>query len=193
LEHTNQINDADFWKNKIKEHWKAFIVIIIAGVCAAIGVILVLIWFVETSDIGLQGTATFNQWSLAWVVGFIILLLFWELLFVGIPVGLFLGVGGYLWWRRLPEEEKQEFRGREKITKKHRKKNAGGCGFFLFIAYCIYIAIEGNFFTPFGNLPYSYWLYAYLYTIMWLLIIVGIPGAIIGLIYFKKWLNKPSN
>jgi branched-subunit amino acid ABC-type transport system permease component len=193
LENTNEINNTDFWKKKINEHWKVFIVIIIAGICVAIGVILVLIWFVETSDIGLQGTATFDQWSLAWVVGFIIILILWELLFVGIPVGLFFGVGGYLWWRKLPEEEKQEFKGREKDAKRHRKKNMGGFSFFMFIAYCVYIAIEGNFFTPFGNLPYSYWLYAYLWTIMWLLIIVGIPGAIIGLIYFKKWLNKPSN
>lgn len=151
---------------------------------------MVLIRFVETSDIGLQGTATFDQWSLAWVVGFLIMLILWELLFVGLPAGLFYGVGGYLWWHRLPEEEKQEFKGREEDAKSHHAKNAGGCSFFMFIAYCIYIAIEGNFFTPFGNLPYSYWLYTYLWTILWLLIIVGIPMVIIGIVYYKVWYKK---
>lgn len=193
MENKNELNNTDFWKKKIKEHLIAFIAIIIAGVCAAIGMILVLIWFVETSDIGLQGKATFNQWSLAWVCGFVILLILWELFFVGLPMGLFFGIGGFLWWRRLPEEEKQEFKGREKNRQHRRARNLGGFNFFMFIAYCIYIAIDGNFFTPFGNLPYSYWLYAYLWTIAWVLIIIGIPGAIIGLIYFKKWLNKPSN
>jgi hypothetical protein len=191
LENNTEIKETDFWKKKIKEHLKTFIVIIIAGICAVIGVILVLIWFIETSDIGLQGTATFDQWTLAWIWGFCIMLILWELLFVGIPVGLFFGVGGYLLWKRLSDEEKQEFKGRKKEEKKHRTRNAGGFGFFMFIAYSIYIAINGNFFTQFGKYPYSYWLYAYLWTIVWLLIIAGIPAAIIlCIVYFTVWRKK---
>ncbi|MBD3254972.1 MAG: hypothetical protein GF383_07750 [Candidatus Lokiarchaeota archaeon] len=189
MEETNN----NFVKRKIKEHWAAIIASIIVGICAVVGMVLVLVWLVETSDIGLQGTATFDQWSLAWVVIFILLLILWELLFVGLPVGLFFGVGGYLWWRRLPDEEKQEFRTREKESKKHRGKHFGGCNFVFFVAYCIYIAIEGNFFRSFGSLPYSYWLYACIWTVIWIIIIFGIPGAIIGIIYFKKWLNETDD
>jgi MFS family permease len=191
LETNSKPKEPEFWKNKIKEHRNAFIVVIIAGICAAIGAILVFIWFIETSDIGLRGTATFDQWSLAWIWGFMILLILWELLFVGVPVGLFFGVGGYIWWKRLPDEEKQEIKERRKEEKKHRTRNAGGFGFFMFIAYTVYIAVKGQLFTPFGNHPYSYWLYAYLWTIAWMLIVLGIPAAIILIIvYFTVWRKR---
>jgi hypothetical protein len=115
--------------------------------------------------------------------------------FVGIPAGLFFGVGGYLWWRRLPDEEKQEFKDREK-KRTHVARDAGGGGgfsFFFFIAYCIYLAFDGHYNIPFGNEPYTYWIFAGFYTIMWLLIYIGIPVAVILLIvYFTKWRKKPE-
>ncbi|MFX1595530.1 MAG: hypothetical protein ACFFBK_05660 [Promethearchaeota archaeon] len=193
MEDSKKLTDEQFWKKKIREHWKVFIGMIIAGVCAAIGALLVLIWFIDTSPIGAYGSATIDQWKLDWVVGFIILIILWELLFVGVPAGLFFGVGGYLWWRRLPAEEKQEFKDREK-KEKHRARDAGGSGgfgFLMFIAYCIYIAVDGNYRTQFGDLPYTYWLSSWFLTLMWILIVLGIPAAIILIIvYFKVWRKK---
>ncbi len=153
--------------------------------------VIVVIWHIETTPIGNYGTATIDQWSLDWIVGFVIVLILWELLFVGLPAGLFFGLGGYFWWQRLPADEKEWYKKEEK--KSHKSRNAGGSfGLVLFIAYCIYIAIEGNYYTAFGSLPYTYWVYSYLLTMVWLLIIIGIPIAIAGLIYLRYWLNKPE-
>ena len=180
------------WKERIKEHWKAFILAIAAVIVLSIVAVSVLIRYIQTSPIGNHGTATFDQWSLYWIVGFSLQLILWELLFVGLPAGLFFGLGGYLWWHRYPADEKRWFKEREK--KDHKTRNAGGgAGPFLFIAYCIYIAIDGNYYAPFGSQPYSYWVYSYLLMIGWLLIIIGIPGAIAGLIGFKYWLDRPEN
>ncbi|MBY9021040.1 MAG: hypothetical protein KGD67_08275, partial [Candidatus Lokiarchaeota archaeon] len=99
MENSNEVSDEVYWKNAIKKHLTAFIVVIIAGVFVVIGAILVLFWFMLTSPIGLQGTATLDQWSLDWIVGFYILVILFELLFVGIPTGLFFGVGGYIWYK----------------------------------------------------------------------------------------------
>lgn len=188
------LSDEAFWIKKMKEHWKTLVVVIIAGVCALVGWILVLIWFVETSTLGGQGTWTFDQWTLNYVVGFFILITLWELLFVGVPLVLFFGIGGYIWWRRLPEDERLEFKEREKRAKAHRKEKYGGGGgfsFFMFIAYCIYIAVDGNYHARFGTKTYSYWLYSYILTFIWILIIFGIPVAIILLIvYFTVWRKK---
>ena len=190
---TEELSDELFWKQKIKKHLTTFIVIIIAGICIVTGAILVLFWFIQTSPIGLQGTATFDQWSLDWIVGFYILVILWELLFVGIPTGLFFGVGGYIWWNRLPDEEKQEFKARDK-KKTHTKRNAGGGGgfsFFVFIAYCIYMGLQGNYYAAFGSQPYSYWVYSWFLTIMWILIIIAIPICLILLIvYLTVWRKK---
>jgi H+/gluconate symporter-like permease len=123
-------------------------------------------------------------------VWFIILIVLLELLFVGVPVAIFAGVGFYIWWMRLSEEEKKEFKSKEKKAKK-KKHGGSGCGCVMFIALCIYIAINGNFNTKFANLSYSYFIYSMLYTVMWILIILGIPAAIILLIvYLTVWRKK---
>lgn len=194
------ISDEAFWINKIKQYWKIFAICIIAAVVLVIGAFLVLVWFIETTPLPGVGDGippdTFNDWTLNYVVGFIILIILWELLFIGVPAALFFGVGGYLWWKRLPEEERLEFKEREKMEKKkyeHPKNWGGGGGFsiFMFIAYCIVIAIDGNYNTRFGLLDYSYFIYAWFFTIMWLLIIFGIPVAIILIIvYFTVWRKK---
>jgi hypothetical protein len=190
---SEELSDELYWKKAIKNHLTAFIVVIIAGACIITGFILVLFWHINTSPIGLQGTATFDQWSLDWIVGFMWILIGWELLFVGIPTGLFFGVGGYIFWKRLPDEERQEFKARDK-KKPHRKRNAGGgsgFSFFVFIAYLIYMGIQGNYYAAFGSQPYSYWVVSWFLTIMWILIIFGIPICIILLIvYLTVWRKK---
>ena len=189
------VSDEVFWKNKIKQYRKIFVICVIAVIVCAIGALLVLVWFIESSPLGGQGEWTFNDWTLNYVVGFIILIILWELLLVAVPAALFFGLGGYLWWKKLPHEEKQVFKDREKKGKKYQHpKNVGGSGgfsLFMFIAYCIVIAIDGNYNTRFGQLDYSYFIYAWFFTFMWLLIIFGVPVVIILLIvYFKVWKKK---
>ena len=55
--------EETYWKNKIKEYWKVFVVAIIACICLAIGALLVLIWYINTSPIGGMGTWTLNERS----------------------------------------------------------------------------------------------------------------------------------
>ncbi|NIQ05918.1 MAG: hypothetical protein GWO20_09415 [Candidatus Korarchaeota archaeon] len=180
-------SNEQFWKKQIKEHPIAFGIFIVACVLVITGALLVLRWFIETSPIGGQGTWTIDQWTLNDVVRFIIRIIFWELLLVGLPTGVFFGVGAYVWWKSLPEAEKQEFRNREK-RKKTRARDTGVFNLITFIAFCIYVYFDGNYNTKFGDLPYSYFIYSWLYALMWMLILLGIPAAIILLIvYFTVW------
>jgi hypothetical protein len=188
------IDEGIFWLKKLRQHWKALAVVIAAIICIITGLILVFVWFIESSPIGAFGTAELNDWNLDWIVGFVILLILWELLFVGVPTALFFGVGGYLWWRRLADEEKQEIKARDKGKKKRTKETAGGSGGFgcvMFIAYCLYHGIMGTYYTTFGTYSYAFWIYSYFYTFAWILITLGGPAIIILIIvYFTVWRKK---
>ena len=184
------VSSEEFWPRKIKQHWKAFIVFIIGCICAAAGAVLVLFWFIETSSIGAMGTATFGEWSLAWIWGFFIFLILWELLLVGIPVIIALGLGWYLFWRSLSDNEQIEFKERDK--KKHRGASAGSSfSILMFIAFSIYMYINGYFYAPFDDYPYSFWVYSWFHSLGWLLLIFGIPVVIILiLVYVAIWRKK---
>ncbi len=186
-------SEEPYWKEFAKKNWKLIAIAIAACVVLFIVALVVIISYINTSPIGGQGTWTVDQWTLNNIVGFIIQIVLWELLLVGLPAGVFFGVGGYIWYTRLSDEEKQDMKAREKANK-HRKRNAGGSGgggFFMFIAYCIYLAGQGKYDTPFGNESYSYWVFAMFYTLMWIFIIIGIPVVIILIIvYFTVWRKK---
>ncbi|MFW9943265.1 MAG: hypothetical protein ACFFFT_19675, partial [Candidatus Thorarchaeota archaeon] len=165
------------------------------AICAFIGLILVLLWVIEANPFVDPRTGRIGNWTLNYLVGTIILLIIWDLLFVGVPAALFFGVGGYLWWRKLPEEDKKEIKERDKKEKSRKAQKygggGGGFGIFMFIAYCIYIAVDGNYNTPLVGRPYTYWLYSYMLTFMWIVIVFGIPVAIIlTIVYFKVWRKK---
>ena len=191
MEENGSCSDGEFWKRKIQEHWKLFTVFIIGCVAAIAGALLVLFWFIETSPIGAMGTATVGEWTLAWIWEFFIFLILWELLIVGIPIGVALGLSWYFWWKKISAGEKAEFKGR---WRGRGTAEGGGFGFGMFIAYSIYMYINGDFFTPFGDYPYTYWVYSWFHTLAWLLVIFGIPTAIIlTIVYFKVWRKSNSS
>ncbi len=189
-EERKEKSDGQFWKDEIKKHWIVLVLAIAAIVILGVIFVNVGIWHITTSPIGNYGAATFDQWTLDWIVGFIIVLILWELLFVGVPGGIIFGLGGYMWWQRLTGEEKTKFKAEEK--KSHKARNAsGGGGFLIFLMYCIYMNIQGMYYTTFGSQPFSYWVFSYMQLAIWLLIIFGIPAAVGGLLYLRYWLKKP--
>ena len=189
MDKKDQCSSDEFWQRKIKEHWKAFIVFVIGCIFALAGVLYVLFWHIESSSIGLNGMATIGEWTIAWIWQFFIYLIIWELILVGIPVAIAFGLGWYVFWKRLSEEEKAEFKGREK--KKHRGSSAsGGFGIVTFIVFSIYMYLKGEIYTPFNNHPYSYWIYSWFEALGWLLLIAAIPAVIILLIVYFAVLRK---
>jgi hypothetical protein len=185
MEEKDRCSDGEFWKREILKHWEVFTVFIIGCVAAIAGALLVLFWFIETSQVGAMGTATIGEWTIAWIWEFVIFLILWELLIVGIPAGVALGLGWYFGWMRLSAEERAEFKGR---WGSRRTAESGGFGFAMFIVYSIYMYINGELYTPFGDYPYTYWVYSWFRLLAWLLVIFGIPAAIIlTIVYFKVW------
>ena len=118
MEEGKQCKCEYFWERKIIEHWQAFVIFLIGCITALAGAIWVLFWFIETSSVGNMGAATIGEWSIAWIWEFFIFLILWELLIVGVPVAIAFGVGWYLFWKRLSDQEKAEL-------KEEKKRNIG--------------------------------------------------------------------
>jgi len=189
-------NKEDFWKGLVKKHWKIYVLFIVGCIVACIGAILVLMWFMGYQAIGGYGTWNIGMWSIKSFIGFVIRLVLWEFLIVGIPAIVVVVLVWVLWFKKLPAEEQENHkfwfrRGehRDKIDEKQTRRTGGGAGIFnlfVFIVFIIILAIDGTFNTPIGTLPYSYFVYTWLWALFWIGIIAGIPLTI-GAIW---WLNR---
>ena len=106
-------------------------VIIGVVIGAAIGALLVFLWVVENGQATGLIPKLLGEWTVGHFITFILHMILWELLFIGIP----LAVAAFLiylqWWRKLPEEEKWTSRG---IS---AGKSSGGISFLVTIVWLI--------------------------------------------------------
>jgi hypothetical protein len=190
----NEVSDEVFWKETFKKHWMVLTLCIIVGIILFLSFFVVLALYVNTSPIGGYGTWTIDVFSLGTALQFCIQLMLLELLLIFLPGGVFFIIVIYLWYKKLPEDEKAEFKRREDKSKSRKRKTqqyggGGGGSFIITIIFFIIVGLgDGNWLTPFGSLPISYFINAYLLAISWCLIIFGIPIciAIIAWLLYKK-------
>ena len=189
--------DIMFFKNFVRKHWKAVLLLVLIGIAVFIGSIYVLLWFIGYSEFGGHGTWAFNSWSMASNIDFLLNLILWEFLIIGIPVIAIGLVVFFQWWNKFPDEEKEglEKHGYKKRKNQRRMAYGGGgglIGIVVFIAFCIIIYLDGNWSTPLGNLPYSYFVYTWLTGLMWVLIICGIPLVLILFFWLRMEIREET-
>ena len=180
-------NESDAWKKFLKKHWNMLIIFIVGAVLASIGAVLVYLWFVgDAQSTGMIPT-TLGLWTMESLVTFVLHLIFWEVLFIGIPV-IIAGIAGWLWWRRLPDEERKEyhfFGKRSKAT----SGGSGGISLLFYIAFCIKVFMDGKWNVAFATWTFDYVVYSCLSVLIWMLIIFGIP-MVLGLIWWIRYEMK---
>jgi hypothetical protein len=191
-ETTTEMKDKIFWRNLVIRYWYLLVVIGIIIVGAAIGFILVLNWYMNTSALGGFGSWTFDQFSLGTAIFWCLYLVLWELLFAILPtIGVFALFTAIIWFAILAPEIKEELRIKFKTPKpSKRSSSSGGFGFLIFIGVCIFVFIDGNWLTPFGSLSIGYFIHASIIVFIWASLIFGIPLVIIVSIWFVKKYGK---
>jgi fatty acid desaturase len=122
--------ENDSWKKFLKHHWKMLIFWIIAAIIAAIGAVLIYSWFVGEAQATNMVPTILGQWTLGHVVTFILHLVFWELLLIGIPIAI-AAIIGWLWWKKIPDEERKEYHFFSKGSRSER--GGGGLSFLCYI------------------------------------------------------------
>ena len=180
---TESENDSEVWKKFLRKHWNMVVLFVVGATLVAIGAILVYLWFVgDAQSTGLVPT-TLGLWTMGHLVAFILHLIFWEVLFIGVPA-ILAAVAGWLWWRRLPDEEKKEYHFFG--TRSRATGGGGGAMSLLFwIAFSIKVLTDGKWNVAFATWTFDYLVHACITALIWILIILGIPITL-GIIW---WIN----
>jgi hypothetical protein len=183
----NELDDSPgIWKKFLRKHWRMAVLFVVGAVLAAIGAVLVYLWFVgQAQSSGLVPT-TLNLWTMGHLIAFILNLIFWELVLIGIPVVLAV-IGAYLVWNRLPAHEREEYRRGGLFRSRSRRRDYGnGFSFLVNIAFIIKIYADGNWNSPFATWTFDYLVYSFIVALISIAIIFGIPALIAGAWWLRR-------
>src|SRR5665647_119764 len=109
MSETESENGSKGWKIFLENHWKIFLLFVVGAIIASVGVILVFLWSVGNAQSNGMVPTALGLWTMGNPVTFLLNLIFWEVLLIGVPAILAV-VAVWLWWKKLPYEEKKKYR-----------------------------------------------------------------------------------
>jgi hypothetical protein len=161
------------WRTFVRRHWGMVTMFVVAAVVIAAWAIYVLWWFTNNAQSTGLVPSSLGTWTMGNLVNFVIYSILWELLLVGVPAAI-AGILGWMWWRRLPYDERTGYRwGRGR-----RSAGSGGVGFLFFIAFAIKVYVDGNWNVPISTYTLNYVVGSMITILAWVAVIFGIPIAI---------------
>ena len=170
------------WKKFLSKHWQMLALWIVLGLLVVIGAIYVFLWHVAEAQATSLVPTTLDLWAMSNLVIFVLYLIVWEFIYVGIPVIIAIATIYFGWWKRLPDKERKEYKDGKLFGKRSKKSDAGGgITFLINIAFIILVYLDGKWSTPFAEWTFDYLVYTYLWAVIWLAIIIGIPMLIGGI------------
>jgi hypothetical protein len=190
METTSEIGEKT-WKKFFRNHWKMLVIFIVAAIVAVVGAILVFLWFAGNAQTTGLMPATLGLWTMGHLVSFLLWLIFWEFLLIGIPVIIALAAIYFLWWKKLPDEERKEYQRGHLFGNRSRRSDGGNAiSFIIFIGLIIKVYIDGKWNTPFAAWTFNYLIYSILWIIIGIAVIIGIPIALGGTWWIRREMKK---
>lgn len=169
------------WRDFLRKHWLMATLFVVAAASAAVGAVYVFLWLAGNAQASGLVPTTLNQWAMAHMLTFFLNVLFWELVLVGVPV-IIASLAGWLWWRRLSYDVRREYSIFDSPSRK--PSGGGGAASLLFwIAFSIMVYRDGNWNVAVSTWTLDYLIYTSVWTVIWMLVIFGIPATIIGILW----------
>lgn len=184
---TSDMAGGPEWKGFVRKHRNMVAIFAVAALLVAIGAVYVFVWFVGVAQSSGLVPSLLGSWSIGNLVAFIVNLIFWELLIIGIPVVVAV-VFVWRWWMRLPGEERgrKYFHGRARTS-----RGSGGFSLLFFIAFCIKVYADGKWNAPIASFTLDYVVGSMLLILALVAIIFGVPAAIFGGWWVRREMKKP--
>lgn len=182
----NEVARDSDWRRFFRKHWGILAVFVVAVVLAVAGAVYVFVWFVGNAQSTGLVPAGLSMWTMNHVLLFVLHAIFWELVFVGIPVAI-AAIVGWQWWKRLPEEEKKEYN----LSTKGSKSNtaSGAISPLLFIAFAIKVYLDGQWNAPIAGFSLDYVVGSMITILVWIAAIFAIPAIVV----FAWWISRETN
>lgn len=168
------------WKEFVRGHWKVTLLMVGGVAAAAVAALFVFLWVVADAQAKGLVPSGLGAWTAGYVLTFILNVILWELILVAtwvIPVG---AAAYFLWYKRLPAEERRELEGGPRRTKSAGAN--GGISFFITLVWFVIVWIDGRWNLAFQNWTFNDLVYSWIAAGLVVLVIAGIP-AIIYLIW----------
>jgi hypothetical protein len=180
---------GEFWEFLLKKHWLRLLPFVLIIIGAFISGIYVFLVYNETWGFW---TYTIGDFSFGRVVGYLFWLILWEFLLVGLPTLGVLGIIFGIMWFTLSPEKREQFKvmskREEETEKKHKSHKASGTGGFtgiITLVFLIIMAVNGKWETLFTNIDLHYFVATYLWAMLWVGVVIGIPALIGGIFYLR--------
>ncbi len=184
---TTEMQSGSDWQRFIRKHKAAFAAFIAAAILAAAGAVYVFVWFTGYAQTTALVPSTLSLWSMNNVVLFLLHGIFWELVLVGIPVGVG-AVVGYLWWRHLPQEEKSQYHLSGKGS--HSSRAGGAISPLLFIAFALKVFVDGNWNAAIATFTLDYVVGSMITMLEWIAVIFAVPAIVVGVWWLTRQKTK---
>ena len=184
---TGPENGSEIWKKFLRKHWNMLALFVVAVILALVGAVYVFLWYVGNAQSTGMVPRILGLWTMENLVTFILYAIFWELLLIGIPA-IIGAIIGWLWWRRLPLEERKEyhfFGRRSRAT-----GGGGGISLLFFVAFCVKVFVDGKWNVAIATWTFDYVVYSMLWILIWILVIFGIPATIGAVWWIRHEMKK---
>lgn len=174
------------WKGFLRRHWSIMAAFTVVAVLLFIGAVYVFLWFVGEAQSTEMVPTTLGLWTMGNIVTFILHAIFWLIIFIGIPA-IIVAIAGWQWWKRLPQDEKAQHH----FGKSSRSRDGGsGISLLIFIVFAIKVYIDGYWNIAIATWSLDYVVNSLVTILLWGAIIIGIPAAVIGLIWLSREMKK---
>lgn len=164
------------WKKFVRRHTQMALLMVGGIGAAAVAALVVFLWVVATTQATGLVPSSLGAWTVGHVVSFILTAILWELLLVAswvIPVGV---AAYFLWYRKLPTEERREYEGAPRRSRSAGQD--GGFSFFVGLVWLAIVWIDGRWTRAFQDWTVNDWVYSWIAAGLVALLIVGVPGTI---------------
>lgn len=164
------------WKRFVRRHWKMTLLTVGGIAAAAVAALLVFLWFVADAQATGLVPSGLGEWTVGHVLAFILNAILWELLLVAswvIPIGV---AGYFLWYNKLPDEERKEYEGGPRRAKSTGAN--GGISFFIGLVWFVIVWLDGKWNLAFQDWTFNDWVYSWIAAGLAVLLIAGVPAMI---------------